>query len=416
MKVESAALTDIGKKRLQNQDAFLVDDDLGLYIVCDGMGGHAAGDVASTNATKMTAETLRDLRNQIHQELGAPGGHFKVAQHAAEAVRITCQLVHDMATHNPRFAGMGTTLTMLLIVGEKGILAHVGDSRLYLLRASSLHQLTTDHTLANELIQTGRIAEDSDEAARYHHVLTRSVGHHESVDVETLLFDLIPNDRLLLCSDGLSNYFPDDSEIAVELGATNIHQISQRLVQLANARGGKDNITCVVVRIADESAELSEQTQRILDILEETFLCRGLSLSRRMRLANLGHIREFAANQIIIADEDERDGMYVVVSGSCRVQNPSGRIVDVPVGGCFGETALVRGGPFRIRARALHPVTLMHISRSDFQAMVDRVPRLGRRLLDNLLGHISLQYDDLLSDGAELPETEVEIRRPDDDS
>ncbi len=413
MHIEGFAQSDVGQKRQQNQDAYLVDQEMGLHIVCDGMGGHAAGEVASTNAVELTAEILRQHRHEIHKVIARPGGHFKVVQIVIDAVRSVCQSVYQMAEGNPGYSGMGTTLTLLLVVGEKAVIAHVGDSRLYLLRSGQLHLMTNDHTLTNELIQTGRIKAGSPEAGRFSHVLTRCVGNHEYVDVETLLFDLLPNDRFLLCSDGLSNYFADEAEVIQILSATDFGQIPQKLINLANQRGGNDNITSLVLKVSEGSPETAAQTRAKLAALEGTFLCQGLSLNRRMRIANIGQIQSFDDHEWIIEKGDERTGMYVVLSGTCVMTRPSGSIENLSHGDCFGETGLARGDQFCIRVRSDDPATVLFLPRDAFRQLVRRIPKLGRRLLDNLLHHISYQYDELLADGAGLTEFGVWVREDD---
>lgn len=405
MLVKAVGSTDTGRVRPQNQDAFLIDDELQLYIVCDGMGGHAAGDVASTNATQMSADTVREFCRDIPELLAKPGGHFRVVQRVIDAVRVTCQVLHNMAVQEPEYQGMGTTLTMLLIVGNKGILAHVGDSRLYLLRDGDLHQLSTDHTLANELILTGQIKADSEEARKFGHVLTRSVGPHEYVDVETLLFDLLPDDRFLLCSDGLSNYFVDNDEITRQLSHDALAEVPTHLAELANSRGGKDNITSIVLHCLGDDGESDVGAQQRLDAVGHTFLAKGLSLSRRMRLANTGSERRFGVDETIVCRGKKLKGMDIVIEGQCRMQLPDGRTVSVGPGECFGELGLVQGVPARIQVTGTEPGRLLHLPRIAFRSLVRRVPKLGRRLLNNLVDQIASKYDDVLKQCDSLSDT-----------
>lgn len=415
MRIDAIAQSDVGRKRPQNQDSFLIDKDRGLYVVCDGMGGHAAGDVAAKRTTELTSQILRQYRHDIQQVIEKPGGHFKVVQMVTDSVRAVCQSVHQMSEENVDYAGMGTTLTMLLVVGEKAVMAHVGDSRLYLLRAGKLHQLTNDHTLANELIQTGRIEPGSPDAGRFNHVLTRCIGNREFVDVETLLFDLLPDDRFLLCSDGQSNYFADDDEVVDTLSSSDLTSILDRLIDLANQRRGNDNITSLLLNVNSGEPESAAAVHAKLDALEGTFLCRGLSLNRRMRIANIGQIRSFEPHQWIIEKGDERTGMYVVVSGSCVMTRPSGITEELNFGDSFGETCLARGDRSRIRVRSDEAATVMYLPRDAFRELVRRLPKLGRRLLDNLLHHVSYLYDELLADGEALTEYGVWIREEEED-
>lgn len=414
MYIEASALSDVGRKRPQNQDAYLVDNEIGLYIVGDGMGGHASGDVASRQAVGLTLDIIRQHRHEIHQAIAKPGGHFRVVQMVTDVVRAVCQSVYQMAENDPGLSGMGTTLTLLLVVGEKAVLAHVGDSRLYLLRAGRLHQMTNDHTLTNELVQTGRIAAGSPEAGRFHHVLTRCIGSHEFVDVETLLFDLLPDDRFLLCSDGLSNYFADESEIVGLLSGDDITKVPAQLIDLANHRGGSDNITGIVLQVSEGTPDTVAETRAKLNALEGTFLCEGLSLNRRMRVANIGQVQSFGDHEWIIRKGDTRNGMYVVLSGTCVMTRPSGTTETLSCGDCFGETGLARGDQFCIRVRADDSATVLFLPRVAFRELVRRIPKLGRRLLDNLLYHISYQYDELIADGAGLTEFGVWVREDED--
>lgn len=217
MKIAASALSDRGLKRDGNEDQYLIDESLGLHMVCDGMGGHAAGEVAAERAIEFTAEYIASRAEDVEPAVEKPDGYFRILKLAEEAVHGASQKVHQLARSSPEYAGMGTTLTMLVILGEKAIIAHVDDSRLYLMRAGEIHQLTVGHTSANEMFLAGELTKEQAAKSRYQHVLTRSIGPHESVAVDTLLFDLLPGDRNLLCSDVLSNYFPDSSVVAALL-------------------------------------------------------------------------------------------------------------------------------------------------------------------------------------------------------
>ena len=276
MRATAFGTTNIGQRRERNEDAFLIDDELSTYVVCDGMGGHAAGEVAARMAAELVAEYLRDNRSALEQAHSNPAGYFKVVELAESATVETCRRLHEIATSDPNLAGMGTTMTMLVVVDNKGVMSHVGDSRLYLLRDGELHLLSSDHTLANELLQRGALSADDFGSSPYQHVLTRAVGSTAAVESEMLLFDILPEDTFLLCSDGLTKYIEDHAELTDFMQRSDLSSVSDELVELANRRGGNDNITVVVARTSagQPTTPAADEARLKADALQATFLCR----------------------------------------------------------------------------------------------------------------------------------------------
>ncbi|MFC1852720.1 PP2C family protein-serine/threonine phosphatase [candidate division CSSED10-310 bacterium] len=196
--------TDRGRKRNNNEDYMFIDNELGLYIVSDGMGGHAAGEVASKSAVNSVVRQIKSQRPLLDRVKNKIEGISKVVRLAEKALVEACNDVYQLAKSKQNLAGMGSTLTLFLIVDEKAVMAHVGDTRLYLLRAGEVHLLSNDHTMAAEMVRKGIISLEESRGHRMSNVLTRTVGTHEAVQVDTLLIDIFPEDRFLLCSDGLS--------------------------------------------------------------------------------------------------------------------------------------------------------------------------------------------------------------------
>ncbi len=344
-------------------------------------------------AARLTAESIRDQSGQILEHLSQSDGHLKVVEIAKNSVRTACREIYQMASSKPGCAGMGTTLTMLLVVEDKAILAHVGDSRLYMLRHGKLHQLSHDHTLANEMLQRGELRRDSEQMKRYSHVLTRSIGQQESVDVETLLFDILPGDFFLLCSDGLSEYFPNPQDLAGFFSSDHVAQIPERLAAYANQQGGRDNITSIVIYAESDQPPATRDAERQMESLGKAFLFNGLSLDRLMQIANVAKVQTFGPHEWLIRRGDARSGLYVVLDGSCLLTRPDGEALRLGPGDCCAETALARGGSFQIQLQSIDAVRVLHISRRAFRRIVMRHPKLGRRLLGNLLKHLSAQLD-----------------------
>jgi serine/threonine protein phosphatase PrpC len=242
-------LTDLGRKRRSNEDAFFMDDELGLYVVADGMGGHAAGEVASREAVdtlygmvKRGIGKLRDLVDPVSEEDSRAACRLMES-----AVQAATYFVYSIAEIDREKSGMGTTISALLVLGDYAITAQVGDSRIYLVRGETVEQLTEDHTLIAWQLKQGLITPQEAERSPHKNVITRAVGNREYVQVDTKPVPLASGMRFLLCSDGLHGYLQeDDIPGVVDLGG---QESVRRFVDLANQRGGKDNITAVLVEL-----------------------------------------------------------------------------------------------------------------------------------------------------------------------
>lgn len=243
------ALTDLGRKRASNEDAFFIDDQIGLYVVADGMGGHAAGEVASREAVdtlygmvKRGVGRLRELVDPVAE------ADLRAACRLMEsAVQAATYFVFSIAEIDRDKSGMGTTISALLTLGDYAITAQVGDSRIYRVEQQAVEQLTEDHTLIAWQLKQGLITPQEAARSPHRNVITRAVGNREYVQVDTGCVALAAGMRFLLCSDGLHGYLQEaDIPSIVQLGG---EVAVRRFVDLANERGGKDNITVVVVEI-----------------------------------------------------------------------------------------------------------------------------------------------------------------------
>src|SRR5262249_20572155 len=296
MELRYWAATDVGRQRDHNEDNFLIDKKLRLFIVADGMGGHAAGEVASSLAVHELRDSLHQNRDLIERfDRGDPSvAAMEILQVLEHAVQHACSVIHKRAQAEPEKRGMGTTCSLLITAGPpggmRGFIAHVGDSRIYLVRQGQSHQLTEDHSLVNELVRRGRLKRediDSSPYKQYKNAVTRAVGVYESVEVETFDLDVLPGDDFLLCTDGLYAYL-GDKDLPKLLSPENVNEIPKGLIELANDGGGHDNITAVVVRVADEAAApadaRAEDLQLKLDVLKGMPLFRYLTYTELVRV------------------------------------------------------------------------------------------------------------------------------------
>jgi PPM family protein phosphatase len=248
--IKSAALSDVGKKRKTNQDCYLENSKTGLYLVADGMGGHAAG----AEAAKLTVTTIDDfiIPIQSSPEVSWPFGYSIEMSFEYNVLRTAFLLANLRVCHTAELtehlAGMGSTVVAAWIRGNKAFWAHVGDSRLYLSRGKELRQLSEDHTLIQEQLKRGIITSEEARTHSLRHVVTRSVGSRDGFEVEAKELPLEAGDLLLLCCDGLTDKLENEELRRILLDGQGLEATCQALVNAANAAGGDDNITVVLLR------------------------------------------------------------------------------------------------------------------------------------------------------------------------
>lgn len=237
MNLRAAVRTDVGRKRRGNEDCYAAAEDLGLYLVADGMGGHTAGQVASEIAAQAAVGALRTLVD----------ASASLTDKLRFAVAASNREILDTAQRKPELSGMGTTLVALLAGAERVALAHVGDSRAYLIRAGRIRQLTDDHSLVAELVRRREITETAARGHPHRHVLTRALGVRRSVEPDLAELTPAAGDVFVLCSDGLTGHVRDAEIAEIASGTENLDAACAELVDLANERGGEDNITVLVL-------------------------------------------------------------------------------------------------------------------------------------------------------------------------
>jgi serine/threonine protein phosphatase PrpC len=388
------AATDVGKVRDHNEDNFLVDPKLNLFVVADGMGGHAAGEVASAIAVN----TMRDVVGQNRDLLEAFREGSRIASNSdvlsllEHAVQKACAEIHELAEKEAEKRGMGTTLSSLLVIGNRGFIAHVGDSRIYLLRGGRVVQLTEDHSLINELIKRGKLTASEAESSPYKNAVTRAVGVYESVEADTFDFEVLPGDLFLLASDGLTGYLQNSEIPAIVERQESIEQVPAAFIDLANGRGGKDNITTIVARVVDsegKAIELHKEIDLKIETIRRMPIFKFLSYKELVRILNITEVMEAERKQTVIREGDEGEDLFIVLKGSVRVHKGETDIVTLGAGDHFGEMALIDKAPRSASVSAAEPSQLLRIGRSDFFGVIRNEPRLATKLLWSFLQVIS---------------------------
>ena len=250
MEVKAFGVTDVGRQRQHNEDFFLVQPEARLFIVADGMGGHAAGEIASRIAGESIAEFILHTRDEDGTWPHAYNDRFKPSTNRLlAALKIANSRVIDAMRRDSRLKGMGTTVVASLVEEGTMSLAHVGDSRAYLVRDAQMARITNDHSWVFEQVQAGMLTEAEAERHPLRNVITRALGGGASVVADASEIECRPGDLFLLCSDGLTGMVPEDEILRLLMENEDLEEAARHLVETANARGGHDNITAVLVRV-----------------------------------------------------------------------------------------------------------------------------------------------------------------------
>jgi PPM family protein phosphatase len=385
MECLSYGKTDVGRKRDHNEDYFLITQEMGIYIVCDGMGGHAAGEVASklcaesvTYELKQNGQTLskyREVPNDQNRE------QVKMLVH--QAILNSCQKVFDEAQVDNSKAGMGTTLVLVLVVGNNAFVAHVGDSRVYLFRNSNIHQLTQDHSMVSEMVQQGTITKEQAKNHPYANVITRAIGIRPAVRPDILHLELMGGDKLLLCSDGLTAYM--NKKILIEFfSKLPPKMLPEKLIGVANQRGGHDNITTVILDIQDAEnpscKEHNDLVSKKIATMRKIPLFDQFNYQQMMKILEIVTVKLYEAGDKIICEGEPGEQMYIILHGQAQVTIGGKKIRDMGSGDYFGEMALIDKSPRSASVTSLSKIKMLVLSRTPLFGLLQGDPRIAARI------------------------------------
>lgn len=397
--VRAGGRTDVGRSREHNEDAILMDSALGLYIVADGMGGHAAGEVASSMAVAAVRDVLAEKRAPLRElgtKLASPRAREEVLLAVEDAIQVACQRVYANAQANEERRGMGTTIVVCLVLGECAFVSHVGDSRLYLVREGAVRQITYDHTVRNELIRRGNTPLAEIEALPYKHAITRAVGTYEQAQPESIALELAAGDRLVLATDGLTGYLDDREENLASYMEQAPAEASTALVDFANASGGRDNVTVLTLHVDGDSAVGRERSRR-LALKRETLgavpLFSRLDEDEVFRLLQPTESRSYSPGDTIVREGDAGDTLFVILTGRVRIVKGGEAINQLRAGEVFGEMSLVRRRPRSATVIAEEASEILLLHRRDFEAFLRDEARLGVKILSHFVHVLAERLD-----------------------
>ena len=398
------AATDVGRTREHNEDNFLVARKLNLFVVADGMGGHAAGEVASNVAVREAHRVIAENESVLNAYKANGGNAEKeaVLVLVEKAISTACATVFNLAKEDPSKKGMGTTLSLMLVIGNRGFIGHVGDSRIYLVRRGDNLQLTEDHSLINELIKRGKIRADEAGQMPFKNAVTRAVGVYEKVEVDTFDIDVMRGDKFLLCSDGLSGYLDEEEDALIPLLQGETKEIPDACIRFANENGGKDNITAVYLTVKgfEEAAETSEELpidgdspsvpDLELDVDDDSPYLERLRLepifahcaySDLIKIAAVVEEKHLSTGTELVASDGKLDGLYICREG--RLEVPALQS-ELEVGQSIGSESLLGPVTYQHRIMATLDTRLMFISGVALRRIMAQNTRLGWRLLFSL--------------------------------
>jgi len=246
-------LSDVGKVREHNEDDIGSRPDLGLWVLADGMGGYNAGEVASGIAVKTVIDLVSEAcKKENRNEIEDGTGFMRQTIVLRDAIMRANKIIHQTAQSQPQCEGMGTTLVACLFFDDRVSVAHVGDSRLYRMRDNRFEQITLDHSLLQELVDRGFYSQEEAQRSTNRNYVTRALGVDANVDVEIQEVEAQKNDYFLMCSDGLPDMVEDeDIHLTINTFSKDVKTVGEQLIKLTNDNGGRDNVSVILVRIAD---------------------------------------------------------------------------------------------------------------------------------------------------------------------
>ncbi len=392
MQILSWGASDVGQTRKVNEDAFLLVPDVGLVAVADGMGGFQRGDVASQLACNVVREHVLAHRDTVDAYRRNPNDAARGAVKAMleTGIQKACEEVYEAAIAITGEGGrIGTTFDALLVVGTTAFIAHVGDGRIYLQRGSEVHQLTEDHSLIQQQIKDGTLTQEEARKARFKNVITRALGVFPSVMVDTLHFELDLGDRLLICSDGMYRYVG-----LRELGFTMAGDVGDRtaggLVELANSRGGRDNITVVLcLAAAEDEAERVPPIRERMEILRKVDLFQYCTYRELMALCEISEQRDHEAGDLLFSEGDPGRECFVVVHGAISIEKAGGRLAVMRPADYFGEMSFLDSPRRSADAVAMQASSTLVLDKDRFLQLIKQDSDLGAKLMWQLLMKLS---------------------------
>ncbi len=391
--------TDLGRKRKKNEDYALIDELNGLFIVADGMGGGEKGGEASRIAVESIRSTLFNEMDILKRfgENPTKKNYMEVQKLIHRAVLRAHTNIRKIAKDLPKGKYMGTTVTALIICGRMGVVAHVGDSRLYRIRDNQVRQLTRDHSLIAEKVRRGELTEEQAKRAKGKNVLLQALGVSPKIELDIGYLTIKPGDQFLICTDGLHNYLVED-EIITIFQEPDGERLIPRLIDSANQRGGKDNITAITIRVSSPWDNVdATQLDMGPDILSSLRLLQGMSIEEAMSFLSLGVLKAYIGSEVIVHEEKPFEGLYLLLDGRAQVTRQGVWLATYTHGYFFGEASLLGPAisPITVRCER-EGVRVLFFPADKFVKVLETNPAVGYKVLWNIFREQAASQRDLI--------------------
>jgi serine/threonine protein phosphatase PrpC len=373
------AATHPGKVRPHNEDAMYADGATGVFVVADGVGGRAAGEVASS----LTIDAVERCKPALKKHLDAYAKHSDWEHRNAVLANLEaiCQeaskTVYEEAERLGR-RGMTTTVVMMAVRNGTAFLAHVGDSRAYLIRDGLIQQLTEDHSMVNELVRSGQMTYKEAKRSQYRNVITRAVGLYPKVQTDVMSIDILPGDRIVLCSDGLSDPVKSTNIEAI-VCRDDVKTATNALLQASMEAGAPDNVTVVVVE--PEATPQAEAARARAQVMESLFLFESLPFHARLRVARICEARTVQPGEVLAEQGENGNSMFIMVQGAVDVTRSAKKLATLGAGEHFGEMSLLDERPRSATVTSRGPGSVIIIRRDGLMELCQREPGLGNKVL-----------------------------------
>lgn len=371
-----------GMVRPQNQDSLLADGNSGVFVVADGVGGRAAGEVASALTIETIEAACAEIGRAVDTYAEAPewDGRNAILERMEQACQDASKRVFDEADIRGK-KGMTTTLVLLVVGGGTAFIAHVGDSRAYLVREGLIQQLTEDHSMVNELVRSGQMSLEDAKKSQYRNVITRAVGLYPSVQADLMAIDILPGDRIVLCSDGLSDPVAM-KQIEAMARQDDVHTATDKLLEAALLAGAPDNVTVAVIE--PEATAEAEVARARAQVMANLFLFNDLPFQSRLRVARICEARVFQPGEVLAREGEPGDSMFIIVQGRVVVSYEGREIIHLVAGEHFGEVALLDAEPRSATVTSTEPGSVIVIRRDALAEFTKRDPALGGQVYTRL--------------------------------
>lgn len=387
LRVQAAARSDVGRIRQNNEDSFLCEPELGLYVIADGMGGHAGGEIASAMAVRGLRRAIEKAPDRPFLENPSLENRRAMLQFLIGAVSEVNSAIFARGITDPALRGMGCTLDVLLIRGRSLFLAHVGDSRVYGLLGGVLYQMTEDHTLGQTLLNSGSVT--AEEVAKHpqRNVLMRALGVYPKVEVDTAYLDIAADDVFLLCSDGV--YGMVDPNMLDSALRKSSESAVQTLIQGALDGGGRDNATAIVVQVTSCAASpaIRVGSEEVRSAMAKASLFADFSHAELLRMQQMATGQVLDTDEVLIAAGQPLRHLFLVLDGRLSVWRDGVRMGWVGPGDPFGELSL-HPGQSVATTRADQQSRVLMFPLDELQALMRSDPALGVKLAMNTLHRV----------------------------